>query len=209
MRQTTLACATALSILASTWLATGSTAGAVEVEKGLTASLITEQVIADARQFLANPLVAMSVKMQNEKRRGFTQQEIEALDEVWRAERKTARKPLIAATMSSPLSTYLTRVQARSIGLYSEIFVMDAYGLNVGQSSITSDYWQGDEGKWQKTFLIGPEAIFVDEAEWHEDTRTWRAQLNMTVNDPDTGKPIGAVTIELNLTELQRRAFKR
>jgi hypothetical protein len=33
----------------------------------------------------------------------------------------------------------------------------------VGQSDVTSDYWQGDEGKWQKTFGTGDaNAIFVD-----------------------------------------------
>jgi hypothetical protein len=85
------------------------------------------------------------------------------------------------------------------------MFVMDEKGLNVGQSSVTSDYWQGDEGKYQKTFQVGANAVFIDEAEFNDDTKTWRAQLNFTVVDPASGKPIGAATIEMNLTELERR----
>ncbi|RAI04496.1 hypothetical protein DLJ53_03695 [Acuticoccus sediminis] len=187
----------------------GSSARALEPAKGLTPALITDEVIAEVREFLASPLVAMSIAMQNERRHGVSQERIDALDKQWRAEADSERKPLISATLSSPLSTYLTRVQARSLGRYCEIFVMDAYGLNVGQSSITSDYWQGDEAKWQKTYPKGPDAVFIDEAEWNEETRTWRAQLSLTVTEPGTGRAIGAATIELNLTELQRQAFTR
>ena len=213
MRHWNLAYAVALTL----WVgvgATGPVAHAVEADtagaqKGLTASLITDEVIAEAREFLANPLVAMSIGMQNDKRRGIDQRQIDALDQQWRTEAGLSEKPLTAATLSNPLSSYLTRVQARSLGAYTEIFVMDAYGLNVGQSGITSDYWQGDEAKWQKTYPVGPDAVFVDEAEWHEDSRTWRAQLSVAVVDPATGLAIGAATFELNLTELQRRAFQR
>jgi hypothetical protein len=46
--------------------------------------------------------------------------------------------------------------------MITEMFVMDAKGLNVGQSDVTSDYWQGDEAKWQKTYGAGPGVVFVD-----------------------------------------------
>jgi hypothetical protein len=114
-------------------------------------------------------------------------------------------KPLIASTLSSPLSSYLTRVQAGALGLYTEIFVVDSNGLNVGQSAITGDYWQGDEAKFQNTFPNGPDAVFIDEAEWDEDRRIWRAQLNLSIPNQDGTQAIGAATVEVNLTELQRR----
>ncbi len=65
--------------------------------------------------------------------------------------------------MSSPLSVYLARIQGKSLGLYAEVFVMDKTGLNVGQSSVTSDFWQGDEDKYQKTFAVADDALFIDE----------------------------------------------
>ena len=79
------------------------------------------------------------------------------------------------------------------------------FGLNVGQSSVTSDYWQGDEDKFQKTFQVGPDAVFIDEPEYHDETKTWRVQVNLTIVDPATKAAIGAATAEINLTELQRR----
>ena len=83
----------------------------------------------------------------------------------------------------------------------------DKNGLNVGQSSITSDFWQGDEDKFQKTYAVSDEATFVDEPEWDEDTKTWRDQVSFTLLDSARRK-IGAVTVELNLTELERRSAK-
>ncbi|WP_219821783.1 hypothetical protein [Sneathiella aquimaris] len=167
-------------------------------------SLITEAAISNARTWLANPVVRVSIDSQNKKYSAIDQSTIDDLDKQWRKERKEKDQPLIAATLSSPLSNYLLQIQAASVGLYTEMFVMDAKGLNVGQSSITSDFWQGDEAKFQKTFPKGSGQIFIDEPEYHEGSKTWRAQVNMTISNNDD-KPIGAVTIEYNLTELQRR----
>lgn len=168
-------------------------------------ALIDEAFIAQTREWLANPIVSLSITAQNEARGTIDQATIDALDAQWVAERKSDDKPLISATLSAPLSNYLLRIQAQTLGLYTELFVMDANGLNVGQSSITSDYWQGDEAKFQKTFPNGATAVFLDEPEWDGDRRIWIVQLNLTIAD-DSAKPIGAATIEVNLTELARRA---
>jgi hypothetical protein len=167
--------------------------------------LINAAFIAETRDWLANPIVGMSVEAQNAARGTLAPAAIDSLDQQWRAEREQASKPLIASTLSSPLSSYLTRVQAGALGLYTEIFVVDSNGLNVGQSAITGDYWQGDEAKFQNTFPNGPDAVFIDEAEWDEDRRIWRAQLNLSIPNQDGTQAIGAATVEVNLTELQRR----
>jgi hypothetical protein len=166
-------------------------------------SLITPSVVADMRQWIETDIVRISVGAQNDRLKKLSQDEIDALDKQWRAERESDDKPLIAATMSNPLSIYLARLQGRSIGLYAEIFVMDQNGLNVGQSSITSDFWQGDEAKFQKTFDVSGDALFIDEPEWDDEAKIWRGQVSFTLTNE--GSPIGAVTMEVNLTELERR----
>tara|TARA_B100001123_G_scaffold421049_1_gene528186 strand:+ start:648 stop:1244 length:597 start_codon:yes stop_codon:yes gene_type:complete len=165
----------------------------------------SDALVAQIRKALANEIVTLSVSNQNKRLAGIDPQTITQLDNRWVSESASTSKPLIAATLSNPLSTYLTRIQAHSVGLYTEIFVMDAVGLNVGQSNFTSDYWQGDEAKWQKTYLAGPQAVFIDEAEWHEDSGTWRAQVNLSISDAAGAQAIGAATFEINLTEWQRR----
>jgi hypothetical protein len=170
------------------------------------AKLITPKVVEAVKQLLAKPVTVISIGASNDAHAKIDQAGIDALDKEWKAESKAEKQPLIAEMLSSPLSNYLLYLQAQSAGLYTEMFVMDDKGLNVGQSSVTSDYWQGDEAKYQKTFAVGPDAVFIDEAEFNDDDKTWRAQVNFTIVDPDSGKPIGAATIEMNLTELERRA---
>lgn len=166
--------------------------------------MIDAAVIADIKAFALTEIVQQSVSNQNQKYSHLSQAEIEQLDQKWRAETKQENQPLISATLSSPLSSYFTRVQAASHGLYIEMFAMDNKGLNVGQSSISSDYWQGDEAKFQKTYPNGASAIFVDEAEYKDDIGIWASQVNFTLIDQNQ-KVIGAMTVEVNLTELARR----
>lgn len=166
-------------------------------------SLITPSVIEDMREWIETDIVRISIGAQNARLQKLPQDQIDALDIQWREERESDDKPLIAATLSNPLSVYLTRLQGKSLGLYAEIFVMDQNGLNVGQSSITGDFWQGDEAKFQKTYDVSGDALFIDEPEWDEDNKIWRGQVSFTITDE--GKSIGAVTMEVNLTELERR----
>jgi len=156
-------------------------------------ALITDEVIRNIREWLANPVVELSISSQNKLRKDMTQEQIDAADLQWRAEREAEDQPLVAAILTNPLSSYLTQVQARAVG------------LNVGQSSITSDFWQGDEAKFQNTYPNGPDAVFIDEAEYNEGSDAWLAQLNMTMSNADR-QPIGAVTVEVNLNELARRS---
>lgn len=166
-------------------------------------SLITPSVIEEMREWIETDIVRISIGAQNARLQKLPQEQIDALDTQWREERESDDKPLIAATLSNPLSVYLTRLQGKSLGLYAEIFVMDQNGLNVGQSSITGDFWQGDEAKFQKTYDVSGDALFIDEPEWDDENKIWRGQVSFTITDE--GKSIGAVTMEVNLTELERR----
>lgn len=169
-------------------------------------SLITAEVIQDIKKFIDTDIVRLSIKDQNEKYGTMQPDKIIQYDNMWRAETKKDIKPLISAKLSNPLSSYLTRIQAHSIGLYSEMFVMDRNGLNVGQSNISSDYWQGDEAKFQKTYNVGPDAIFIDDPEFDDKLGIWRTQVNLSIKDDSSNEVIGAVTVEINLSELQRRS---
>lgn len=157
------------------------------------------------RERIVQQVTILSINAANKTHTGVDQAAIDKMDEAWKTEAKSDDQPFIAEILSSPLSNYLLYIQASSAGLFTEIFVMDKFGLNVGQSSVTSDYWQGDEDKYQKTFAVGPDAVFVDEPEFDDATKTWRTQVDFTVVDPATKQSIGAVTVEFNLTELQRR----
>ena len=181
------------------------TVAAAPAPAPISADIIKPEFVESLRQRLQQPVTILSVTSSNKHHGGVQQAEIDKLDEAWKTEAKSDDQPLIAEILSSPLSSYLLYTQAKSAGLFTEIFIMDKFGLNVGQSSVTSDYWQGDEDKFQKTFQVGPEAVFIDEPEYDDGTKTWRVQVNLAIVDPSSKAAIGAATAEINLTELQRR----
>jgi hypothetical protein len=146
--------------------------------------------------------VVSAIKAQNDANAGLSQADVDALDKEWRAGVDGGDTALIDKVLSNSLSDFLRDKQMGSNGVITEIFVTDSKGLNVGQSDVTSDYWQGDEGKWQKTYGTGDaNAIFVDEAEKDESTQKLQSQVSMTVAD-DSGAPIGAITVGINLDAL-------
>ena len=164
---------------------------------------IRDQVVPKVEAFLSAPRIADAIKAQNDRHAGLSQSRIEELDKQWRAETATAGGALIGQVLGNDLSAYLANVQESSAGLFTEVFVMDNKGLNVGQSGLTSDYWQGDEAKWQETYGRGAGAMLIDEVEFDESTQTFQSQLSMAVSDPVTGMVIGAITVGVNMDLLQ------
>lgn len=154
------------------------------------------------KQWVSDPAVIEAIKAQNAQNASLTQADIDGLDKKWRAEVTAGSHPMIDGVMGTPVSRKLADAEQAAAGLVTEIFIMDDKGLNVAQSQITSDYWQGDEAKWQKTYSAGPDAIFIDEVEKDESTQTFQSQLSMTVTDPATGKAIGAITVGINVDQL-------
>ncbi|SDF27315.1 hypothetical protein [Thalassobaculum litoreum] len=166
------------------------------------ASQITDVLSKQVRPWLSDPTVIEAVKAQNAETAGLSEAEIDALDKQWRAEAEAGSGPLIDKVLAGKLSAFLKKKKAASDGLYSEVFVMDAKGLNVGQSDVTSDYMQGDEDKWQKTYPVGPDAVFIDEVEFDDSSGQFQSQVNATIADPATGQAIGAITIGINVEKL-------
>jgi len=156
----------------------------------------------EIRAILSDPALIEAVRAQNARNAGLGRAEIESLDGEWRAQVGAAEAPLIRAVTDSPLAEALRRRQAASAGLYSEIFVMDAVGLNVAASDATSDYWQGDEAKWQQSYGAGPKAMHVGEIEFDESAQAYLSQISVAIADPETGQPIGAATFGVNVEML-------
>lgn len=163
---------------------------------------VKEFISANVEGWLADAVVIDAINEQNAKTAGLDQAAIDALDKDWRAQATASDKPMVDEVLARSLSKFLMEKKDGSQGMITEMFVMDAKGLNVGQSDVTSDYWQGDEAKWQKTYAVGPGEVFVDEVEEDESTQALQSQASVTISDPATGKAIGAITVGINLDML-------
>ncbi|HDR27629.1 hypothetical protein [Rhodovulum sp.] len=141
------------------------------------------------------PIIIDAIKAQNARTEGYDQARIDELDLVWRAQVGAADSPMISPMLASPVSGYLREQSAATNGQVTEIILMDAKGLNVAVSEVTSDYWQGDEEKHFLTHAIGPDAIHFGEVEFDQSSQRYQVEVSFTIADPETGTPIGAMTV--------------
>jgi len=144
------------------------------------------------------PEVIAAVQEQNAANAGLRADQIEALDRQWRAERKANGGLLNNVKMYNATSEFLKGFRTASNGPIVEMLVMDNKGLNVAQTDPTSDYMQGDEDKWQKTFGAGPWMAFVDKPDEVDGKET--VQVSVTLVDNDVA--IGAMTVTLDLDKV-------
>ncbi|WP_205032053.1 hypothetical protein [Hwanghaeella grinnelliae] len=165
-------------------------------------SQILDILNSQVKGWLSDPAIVDAIKAQNADHASLGDADIDALDQKWRAEAKAGGGEMINGVLGKDISKFLTGKKEGSNGVFSEIFVMDNKGMNVGQSDVTSDYMQGDEGKWQKTYQAGPDAVFVDEVEFDDSSQTFQSQVSTTIVDPADGKPIGAITLGINVENL-------
>ena len=143
-----------------------------------------------------DPAIIKAVKAENAKGKSLDQ--IKQMDAKWRDTAGIA--DYMQAMMDSACGQYLAKIQ-NGAEYYAEIFVMDNQGANVAMTDKTSDYWQGDEGKFKNSFKGGAGAVFVDEVEFDDSTQSYLAQVSVPVMDG--GKAIGAITFGIDVEKVE------
>jgi hypothetical protein len=144
----------------------------------------------------SDPVIVAAVKAENAK--GKTLDQIKAMDEKWKGTAGIA--DYMQAMMDSECGKHLRGIQDGQT-YYAEIFVMDNQGANVAMTDKTSDYWQGDEAKFKKSFNGGQGAVFVDEVEFDDSAQAYLVQVSVPVKDG--GTVIGAITFGIDIDKVE------
>ena len=147
-------------------------------------------------QYSTDPIIVAAVKAQNAL--GQSLDEIKAKDKKWMD--TAGVDDFMKSKMTSECGTHLAGV-LDSAKYFAEIFVMDNQGANVAMTGKTSDYWQGDEAKFQKSFAGGSGAVFIDEVKFDDSSQAYLVQVSVPVTEG--GKAIGAITFGINVDELK------
>ena len=158
-----------------------------------------KKVVAFANSTLAglgsDPIIVAAVKKENAKSKTLSQ--IKTMDVKWK------KTPGIAgfmkALMDSQCGKHLQSIRD-SKPYYSEIFVMGKLGENVAMSDKTSDFWQGDEAKFKRSFNNGKGAVFVDDVEFDDSSQAYLVQVSVPVKDGS--KVIGAITFGIDIEKV-------
>lgn len=159
---------------------------------------MSQYIYDDLMAWVNDPAIVAAIAEQNARTAGMSEAEIIEQDNAWRAQVGGSDAPLVNAVLSAPLSSFLSEHLEKSGGRITEVFVMDSLGLNVAASGPTSDYWQGDEAKFQETYSKGAGSVFIDEIELDESTQAYQGQVSFAVTDPASGDVVGAITVGLN-----------
>lgn len=151
--------------------------------------------------WMAKPVVQAALAAGNAAHAMLTEEDISGLDAQWRDQIATSDSPLITPVLSGSTSDYLRQIVDESNGAIAEIIVMDKRGLNAAISAVTSDYWQGDEDKFQKTFSQGAGAIHVSDIELDDSSGVYVVQVSVPVVNA-LGELVGAATFSLDAERL-------
>lgn len=152
--------------------------------------------------WMNDPVLIEAVIAQNAANAGLSQADIDSMDQAWRAQVGDANSPMIAPVLQNPASDFLRARVSDSGGVITEAFAMDAHGLNVAASAVTSDMWQGDEEKFTKTYPVGAGAVHLSDVEFDESTQSYQAQISVPLLHPETREPLGALTVGVNAEAL-------
>tara|TARA_B100001564_G_C20317159_1_gene524004 strand:- start:26 stop:652 length:627 start_codon:yes stop_codon:yes gene_type:complete len=151
-----------------------------------------------------------AILAQNEQHKDITQVDKIRLEKRWQKERRKSDKSFIKRVLKNDLSQYLKRVKLQSKGLYTEIVVIDSYGINVGQSDMSANYWQEGKAKWDETFAVNSYATFIKDVDFDDSTEMFQAEVAFIIIYEDA--PIGVAYVGINVEELnndRQMNFKR
>ncbi len=140
----------------------------------------------------SDPVIVAAVKAANAE--GKTLDQIKAADDHW--QNTPGIDDAMQAFMDNPCATMLRKLQDTTPYL-AECFVMDNQGANVAMTDKTSDYWQGDEAKWQESYKGGAGAVHIGDVKFDDSTQAYLVQVSVPVMDG--GKAIGAITFGIDV----------
>ncbi|WP_417247173.1 hypothetical protein [Celeribacter sp.] len=189
-----------LTLCAALLLWVGGLLPAMAAESGDKAHLketLRSYFETEMADFIMEPVLLIALREQNARTAELSEAEILELDQQWREQLQQEEQPLLDTVLKGRPAELLLGKVAMAGGEISELFVMDARGLNVTSATATSDYWQGDEAKFQKSFGQGPDGMEIGGIEFDPSTGVSQAQVSATITDPSSGEPIGAVTVGL------------
>jgi hypothetical protein len=159
---------------------------AMQIQKALTGESERLQTWASEKALVE------ATKAQNA--RNVPLAEIQKIDDDWRAGK--IRKETLSGACADRL-----RELMKTKPYFVEAFVMDNQGALVCANEATSDYWQGDEPKWERAFNKGDGHVFIDRPRFDESAKATIGMISLPLKDG--GTTIGVIAVGVVADKLQ------
>jgi hypothetical protein len=142
----------------------------------------------------ARPKIVAAVAEQNALNRSL--EEVQQIDADWRSQKDLTA--LHEALETSPAGQLLRGFVTRAAKMYSEALLIDNQGALVAAYPTPSDYWQGDEDKFQGPWESGK--LHVGRIRFDESTQVYASPVSVLVFD-DGGTKIGVLVMGVRLSK--------
>jgi len=143
---------------------------------------------------IRNKVLKSNLSFPQEK---FDDAQIVQLEKQWKLQKTKNTGDLVSSVVDSKESKLLRDVMHNTGGVILEIIVMNKHGFNISSTDITSDYYQGDEEKYQKTYLAGANSTHLSKVEFDDSANNFGAQVSFTLSN--NGIKIGAITLTIDI----------
>tara|TARA_Y100000296_G_scaffold22821_1_gene26977 strand:+ start:588 stop:1154 length:567 start_codon:yes stop_codon:yes gene_type:complete len=152
-----------------------------------------KQITDDIKSIENNPVIINHIIASNKMSRDISNSEIALKDNQWRRELITNQYNFINSVLNADASRELKKIKNNRSNTYGEIFIMNNKGLTIAMTQPTSDYWQGDEAKWQETFPANGQSFHLGDVEFDESAQAFTAQVSAPIKN-SARENIGAIT---------------
>jgi hypothetical protein len=130
----------------------------------------------------------------------FDEPKVLGLDRAWSASR--AVPPALASMLQSPASRLL-RDLAQHDPVYREILLTDRHGRLAAVSSVSTDYFQGDEDWWRAAFEDSAAGrVTVSDVRWDESARVYGLEIASPVPDSAGEGSAGILKVVADVREM-------
>lgn len=144
--------------------------------------------------FCTNKVFVEAVKSHNAK--NMSLEEIKKIDKEWMEAEEEL--PIMTALLDNPCGKELQALGQAEMAI-AKGFVFDNQGATVGSLGVPNDYWQGDEGKYQRT--VKDHSIEIGPIKFDKAENTQLQHLAFPVIDED-GTVVGGFLIGIFLDKL-------
>ncbi|MCX4026762.1 hypothetical protein H0A36_01160 [Endozoicomonas sp. SM1973] len=155
-----------------------------------------EKIIDSLQEWGKDPDIVEFVKEHNKK--DLTLVMIKERDKKWKHAKSLSR--FMTDLMQNKAAKRLLELE-KSKPYYAELFLMGSKGENIAMTNKTTDYWQGDEDKFQHSYNQGKGDIYIGNVEFDESAQAYLIQVSVPVMDQE--KAIGAITVGLSVDKIQ------
>jgi hypothetical protein len=155
---------------------------------------VVAMIKTDLVKWGTDRVIVAAVRAENARRKTLDQ--IRAADEKWKT--TPGIDAVMKSLMESECGRHLKALQSTRKAVV-DLFAMDNQGAVVAMTNKTSDYWQGDEDKFTKSYNGGTGGLHVSDILFDEGIQSYVVQASFPVKD--NGRVIGAVTVGISVEQ--------